>query len=218
MKKNKCDICGKKFDDNNESYSIKKNNENELNVCSDCFGVFINTFEYVYKKYTNLFPFNKITQARSFSTRNELLIYINSLPFEDETIAINKDREIIVVNKNREFWWIKGAVTCELDLPDFDKTVEEYRRTNWNIKSETKEIPNDVIKIKPKIGITNDMIYDAICSPDKQIKMDGESIALYIKEIGEYGKLGVVAEHISGNTYDIKSFNWLGTFKITFAR
>lgn len=67
---------------------------------------------------------------------------------------------------------------------------------------------------KPTIQI--DMVYDTIYNPDNEIRLMTENLSFYIKEFKGIGKLVVIAKHISSNTYDIKLYDWLGTFKISF--
>lgn len=116
----KCENCGEEYDNYMRTLFIEEK-EKRTCVCLDCRNKLSKGKIY----YTNHIPAfcdggNLVT--RIFDSVDELKQFVLNQADEKEIVTFD-DYTIVEVRKNEKYWWVRGFVSHNLDLPDFHKTL-----------------------------------------------------------------------------------------------
>jgi hypothetical protein len=109
-----CEICGKKYNSHMRTLYIQyTNDESDIKCCCpECWQKEAQTKPHRYTNHIPAFCEGGRLITRLFDTKEDLIGWLkNTFANENDVLCYGDTGAIVIVNKNENFWWVKGFST-----------------------------------------------------------------------------------------------------------
>lgn len=118
----KCEVCGDEYDNYMRTFYIEEKGKRTC-VCLKCRKR-LSAGKYAFTNHIPAFCDGGDLVTRIFENEQQLKDFVLSRADKDQIVTIS-DFDIVEVDKTKEFWWVRGSVSKEIDLPNFYDALKE---------------------------------------------------------------------------------------------
>ena len=117
-----CEICGEEYDNYMRTLYVEEKGK-RTRVCWKCRNK-LSQGKYTFTNHIPPICDGGDLVTRIFENEQQLKDFVLSRADKDQIVTIH-GVDIVEVDKTKEFWWVRGSVSKEMDFPNFYDVLNE---------------------------------------------------------------------------------------------